>query len=123
MHEKRERIVVKNRAAFVAKVKQTLLSRKQELDNTLSSQSHEKLTDGVVQDSADEALSLSMETLQNSLQKTELDELHMMETALIKIERDEYGMCADCNEPISEKRLEHFPFAARCIVCQEAAEQ
>ncbi len=114
---------MKNRAAFVAKIKENLLQRKRELDSALSSQSHEKLTDGVVQDSADEALSLSMETLQNSLQKTGIDELHMMENALVKIDRDEYGMCTDCSEPISEKRLEHFPFAARCIICQEAAEQ
>jgi len=114
---------VKDRANFVEKIRQTLLARKQEMDDTLSKQSHEKLTDGMVQDSADEALSLSMEKLQNSLQQTEIDELHLMEDALARIERGEYGICVDCSEPISEKRLGHFPFAARCIVCQEAFEQ
>ena len=114
---------MKDRAKFVAQIRQTLLNRKQEMDETLSQQSHEKLTDGVVQDSADEALSLSMEKLQNSLQQTEIDELHLMEEALVRIDSGEYGVCLDCGEPIAEKRLEHFPFAARCIVCQEAAEQ
>lgn len=114
---------MKDRAKFVAEVRRILLSRKQEMDEALSKQSHEKLTDGVVQDSADEALSLSMEKLQNSLQQTEIDELHLMEEALIRIDAGEYGVCLDCSEPIAEKRLEHFPFAARCIVCQEAVEQ
>jgi len=114
---------VKDRAKFVAQIRETLINRKQEMDEALSKQSHEKLTDGVVQDSADEALSLSMEKLQNSLQQTEIDELHLMEEALVRIDAGEYGICLDCNEPIAERRLEHFPFAARCIVCQEAVEQ
>lgn len=114
---------MKQRADFVEKIKEIVLARKRELDNLLSRQSHEKLTDGVVQDSADEALSLSMEKLQNSLQRTEIDEFHLMEDALARIERGEFGVCIDCSEPISEKRLENFPYAARCIVCQEAFEQ
>ncbi len=114
---------MKDRAKFVAQIRQTLLNRKQEMDEALSMQSHEKLTDGVVQDSADEALSLSMEKLQNSLQQTEIEELRLMEEALVRIDSGEYGLCLDCSEPIAEKRLEHSPFAARCIVCQEAAEQ
>ncbi len=113
---------MKERANFIEKMKKDLLERRHEIDVQLSKQSHERLTDGVVQDSADEALSLSMEKLQNSLQKTEIDELHLMEDALARIERGEYGICLDCMEPISERRLVHFPYAARCIVCQEAFE-
>jgi RNA polymerase-binding transcription factor DksA len=114
---------VKQRADFIAKIKQNLLSRKHEMDSQLAMQSHEKLTDGVVQDSADEVVSLSMEKLQNSLQQTEIGELHSMEDALARIDKGEYGVCVDCGEQISEKRLEHFPYAARCIACQEAFEQ
>jgi DnaK suppressor protein len=114
---------MKQRAEFIDKVKQNLLQRKQDMNTVLTSQSHEKITDGMVQDSADEALSLSMERMQNSLQQAEIDELHLMEEALARIEKDEYGVCIDCSEQISEKRLQHFPYAARCIVCQEAFEQ
>lgn len=113
---------MKERAGFIEKMKQEIIKRKEEIDMQLSKQSHEKLTDGVVHDSADEAMSLSMEKLQNSLQTAEINELHLMEEALERIDRDEYGICLDCMEPISEKRLLHFPYAARCIVCQEAAE-
>jgi DnaK suppressor protein len=114
---------MKQRADFIDKIKQNLLQRKHDMNTMLSTQSHEKITDGVVQDSADEALTLSMERMQNSLQQAEIDELHLMEDALTRIDRDEYGVCIDCSEQISEKRLEHFPYAARCIVCQEAFEQ
>lgn len=114
---------MKQRAEFIERIKKALLKRKVEMDKQLASQSHEKLTDGVVQDSGDEVLSLSMEKLQSSLQRTEIDELHLMEDALNRIDRGEYGVCIDCTEPVSEKRLEHFPYAARCIVCQEAFEQ
>jgi DnaK suppressor protein len=115
--------MVKQRAEFIEKIRNKLNKKKDEINLQLAAQSHEKLTDGVVQDSADEVQSLSMENLQNSLQRIELGELHLIENALAHISRGEYGVCMDCNEPISEKRLEHFPYAARCIVCQETFEQ
>lgn len=114
---------MKQRADFIEKIKEGLVQRKAEVDTQLAMQSHERLTDGMVQDSADEVLSLSMEKIQSSLQRTEIDELHLMEDALARISKGEYGVCVDCSEAISEKRLEHFPYAARCIVCQEAFEQ
>jgi len=84
---------------------------------------HEKVSDGQVQDSGDEALSLTMENLQNSLQQTEMDELKLIDGALNRIDKGEYGVCLDCGTPISERRLETFPYAARCIICQEALEK
>ena len=116
-------MMVKQRAAFIENIKKNLIMRRNDMDSQLTKHSHEKLTDGVVQDSADEVLSLSMENIQNSLQRTEIDELHLIEDALTRIDKSEYGICIDCSEPISEKRLENFPYAARCIVCQEAFEQ
>jgi DnaK suppressor protein len=114
---------VKLRAEFIQKIKHLLIQRKNEMNSQLLDLSHEKVSDGQVQDSGDEALSLTMESLQNSLQQTEIDELKLIDGALNRIERGEYGICVDCGEPISERRLESFPYAARCIVCQEALEK
>lgn len=114
---------MKQRAEFIERIKKALLKRKDEMSHQLTSQMHEKITDGVVQDSADEVLSLSMEKLQSSLQQTEIDELRLIDDAVMRIQKGEYGVCVDCGEPISERRLESFPYAARCIVCQEAQEQ
>jgi DnaK suppressor protein len=33
-----------------------------------------------------------------------------------------YGVCADCGDEISERRLRAVPFATRCLPCQQSAE-
>jgi len=113
---------VKQRAEFILRIRKALLKRKEEMSQQLADQRNDRVTDGVVQDSADEVLSLSMEKLQNSLQQSEIDELRHIEDALSRIQKGEYGVCIECGEPISERRLESFPYAARCIICQEAQE-
>ena len=40
--------------------------------------------------------------------------------AMMRIDFNEYGLCIDCEEEISEKRLNAVPWAPRCIQCQEA---
>jgi DnaK suppressor protein len=40
-------------------------------------------------------------------------------TALKRIEDGEFGICAECEEPISPKRLAALPWAAYCLHCQE----
>ncbi len=40
--------------------------------------------------------------------------------ALRRIEHETYGICAECEEPISAKRLDAVPWARYCVTCQEA---
>lgn len=113
---------MKNRMAFIEAMKKNLLQRRSEMVGTLTNQSHDKVSDGQVQDSGDEALSLSMEKLQNTLQQSEMDEIRLIDSALERIACGEYGICMDCGNPLPEKRLETFPYAARCVACQEKFE-
>lgn len=39
--------------------------------------------------------------------------------ALERIEHGEFGICLECEEPISPKRLAAAPWAAYCLHCQE----
>ena len=39
--------------------------------------------------------------------------------ALKRIDNGEFGVCVDCEEPISPKRLAAVPWAAYCLHCQE----
>jgi len=39
--------------------------------------------------------------------------------ALQRISEGEFGICMDCEEPISPKRLAAVPWAAYCLRCQE----
>jgi DnaK suppressor protein len=45
--------------------------------------------------------------------------LREISDALVRIEQGNYGVCLECEEPISAKRLEALPWARYCVSCQE----
>ncbi|MDH4416975.1 MAG: TraR/DksA family transcriptional regulator [Acidovorax sp.] len=49
--------------------------------------------------------------------------LAAIEAALARIETGKYGECTDCGAHIAAARLHATPEAARCVHCQEKAEQ
>jgi DnaK suppressor protein len=110
------------RTKYLNEVKSELLKRKVELEERLISLSKEKFSDGQVQDLGDQALSSTMEAVSGSYQNTEHEEYNMLLKALKAIDEGTYGLCIDCSQPISEKRLKYYPNASRCLACQEAAE-
>ena len=40
--------------------------------------------------------------------------------ALHRVEQESYGVCMECEEPISSKRLDAVPWARYCVQCQES---
>lgn len=42
--------------------------------------------------------------------------------ALLRIQSDSYGLCEECQGPISDKRLRALPWSKLCIQCQNATE-
>jgi DnaK suppressor protein len=52
----------------------------------------------------------------NNLEKTLLREV---EEALVRVKEGTYGICQECEEPISPKRLQALPWAKFCVRCQE----
>ena len=52
----------------------------------------------------------------NNLEKTLLREV---EEALRRVQDGTYGICQECEEPISPKRLQALPWAKFCVRCQE----
>ena len=49
--------------------------------------------------------------------------LFLIKEALDAIESGDYGICAECGEPINEKRLLLMPFALLCVHCQSEIER
>jgi DnaK suppressor protein len=45
--------------------------------------------------------------------------LMQVDAALERIDDGEFGICLECEEPISTKRLAVLPWAAYCLQCQE----
>lgn len=103
-------------------VRQGLMLRKQELEKELTELSSEKFSDDQVQDPGDQAISSAMDSLRESLKNAEHIEYGRILKALEMIDAGTYGLCSDCEQPIKEKRLKHFPNATRCLVCQERFE-
>jgi DnaK suppressor protein len=46
--------------------------------------------------------------------------LREISDAIHRMEQDHYGVCLECEEPISTKRLDAVPWARYCVTCQEA---
>lgn len=50
-------------------------------------------------------------------------EVQAIDRALRDIDAGTYGICEECEEPISKARLKALPFATRCVRCQAKTEQ
>ena len=61
----------------------------------------------------EEWIFLNRNTIDMKLLREIADGLH-------RIEQGTYGVCLECEEPISVKRLEAVPWARYCVACQEA---
>lgn len=48
--------------------------------------------------------------------------LQQIDAALSALDRDVYGTCRNCKEPIGIQRLEALPEAPFCVYCQEGFE-
>jgi DnaK suppressor protein len=106
----------------LAIIKKKLLARKLELEQELARLDAERVPTDNVQDPIDQAIQSSIEDLNISIEKNERDEYLRIIRALEMIDTGAYGICTDCGMPISEKRLQMYPNASRCIACQEIYE-
>jgi DnaK suppressor protein len=61
----------------------------------------------------EEWIFLNLNTIDSKLLREISDALH-------RIEHDTYGICMECEEPISTKRLDAVAWARYCVTCQEA---
>ncbi len=48
------------------------------------------------------------------------EKIKAIDAALERLSRGEYGICEECEEPISEKRLKAIPWTGYCLQCQES---
>jgi len=50
-------------------------------------------------------------------------ELGEIAAALERLDSDDYGLCAECGEPIPWERLSVLPQALRCVDCESRVER
>ncbi len=73
---------------------------------------------GQVHDAGEESIANVFVDLDLSALRREVEEIRDVEAALERISDATYGQCIDCENDIELTRLEAYPTAKRCIVCQ-----
>jgi len=84
----------------------------QKAAQVLAREEHPRDEGDLSQQSHEEWLFLNRNTLDITL-------LREVQAALRRIAQGTYGVCYQCEEPISAKRLDAVPWAKFCVSCQE----
>lgn len=73
-------------------------------------------------DEDEQPLAEMSQTIASSRNRARAGELTKIQAALARIDEDpaRFGLCAECEEPISPKRLELMPYVDLCVECQQA---
>src|SRR6266478_1079430 len=105
--------------------KKKLVSRREELMKTIARTEEEgrQADDDPTVDLADKAANSYTKEFLFGMTNTDRVILNQIEAALKRINSDDYGVCANCQEELQQKRLEAVPWAKHCINCQEKAEK
>jgi DnaK suppressor protein len=53
----------------------------------------------------------------------ERKKLQLVDDALLRVEKGDYGLCDECEGEIAPGRLEAMPFSRLCVTCQSEYEQ
>jgi RNA polymerase-binding transcription factor len=105
--------------------KKKLVARREELMRTIARTEEEgrQADDDQTVDLADKAANSYTKEFLFGMTNTDRTILNMIDEALKRIKANEYGLCANCQEEMQQKRLEAVPWAKHCVTCQEKAEQ
>ncbi|MFC2169783.1 TraR/DksA family transcriptional regulator [Acidobacteriota bacterium] len=105
--------------------KKKLLEKKNEVsDKVVEFYAESKeVESGIAQDIADKAESSYTKEFLLSLSDSEREQMFLVDDALERIEKCEYGICQMCEKKISTKRLNAVPWTRYCIICQQKEEE
>ena len=113
-HASLKQILLVKREALIQQIKQ-------QLGQSVSEEQQRRLE--AAMDSGDQALvDLERENGDLSSRNAKTVSGNSLDDALDSLDEGTYGMCADCGEEISEKRLHALPFARLCVECQSKRE-
>jgi len=93
-----------------------------ELENT-GDQHRIDLLNSEPGDSGDESMANALADFNVAQLDRHVQSLRDIEAALQRVRNAEYGVCTDCGDDVGFARLQAYPTAKRCIVCQEKRER
>jgi len=84
------------------------------------------LRDAIAVEQSADPLDTTQRALEREMATVGLDRnatlARQIRAAISRINQGGYGVCLECEEPISQKRLAAVPWAALCIHCQQRAD-
>jgi len=86
--------------------------------DTIDADVHHK-KEPVEKDFAEQVTQRENDDVLNALGNEAKVVVQQIDRALQRIKEDSYGICAECGNPISEKRLMVIPYVTLCIDCAE----
>ncbi len=105
----RDRLLERRESLFSQVTEAEMSSRERDLEAT--------------QDPADMAANAYTKELLISMSANDRRLLELIDEALVRVEKGEYGECVNCGEPVAEKRLDAVPWARYCLKCQDLQER
>jgi DnaK suppressor protein len=109
------------RKALIAKRESIVQEARAEISKYIKGETRQ-LVDTALDDGDWSVIDLSEDISFKQL-STHRENLQKIDETLRKLVEGTYGICEDCGDEISEKRLKILPFAIYCIDCQEKREQ
>ncbi len=103
------------------RIRRKLLNRRDEIEGRLNKVDQDILHTNRAPspDSGEQAIERENDDVLEALGGIARSELEKINTALERMERNEYGICTVCKKAISAERLEAIPYADHCIDCAE----
>lgn len=103
-------------------LKDVLLAQKEEALNSTTNQENYCLDKNELSDPVDEASANIQASTEIRFRNRNNFLVKKIDKALNKIQREEYGMCEECDCEITYERLIARPVADLCIICKEESE-
>jgi DnaK suppressor protein len=104
----------------VNKLKSLYIEKHQELLKIIEKSQFEIDVDG---DEVDQIQGKTILNIQEQISKLNCKKLKSLEMAIKNLEKDNYGICEECEEEIGFKRLAALPGVTICISCAEKIER
>ena len=105
----RDRLLARRESLFSQVTEAEMSSRERDLEAT--------------QDPADMAANAYTKELLISMSANDRMLLQLIDEALQRVEKGEYGECVNCGEQVQPKRLDAVPWARYCLKCQDLQER
>jgi len=74
-------------------------------------------------DAAESAEIDMQDEMRFALMQMKAETLERVEDALRRLDAGTFGVCVDCGDDISERRIRALPFALRCTACEDVRER